>query len=75
MALIKTVKGLTPRFGNNCYLAENATIVGEVGTASSARGGNSAGPACAPAAGGRADRLSTLRPLVRPARWRRPPPR
>ena len=30
MALIKTVKGLTPRFGNNCYLAENATIVGEV---------------------------------------------
>jgi carbonic anhydrase/acetyltransferase-like protein (isoleucine patch superfamily) len=30
MALIKTVRGLTPKFGKNCYLAENATIVGEV---------------------------------------------
>src|ERR1700722_15105412 len=30
MALIKAVKGIKPVFGNNCYLAENATVVGEV---------------------------------------------
>src|SRR5579872_7154204 len=30
MALILPVKGLEPKFGNNCYLAENATIVGDV---------------------------------------------
>src|SRR5688500_9075412 len=30
MALIKTVRGLTPKFGSNCFLAENATVVGEV---------------------------------------------
>lgn len=30
MALIKTVQGKHPKFGNNCYLAENATIVGDV---------------------------------------------
>lgn len=30
MALIKSVKGVFPRFGKNCYLAENATIVGDV---------------------------------------------
>lgn len=30
MALIKPVKGILPRFGDNCYLAENATIVGDV---------------------------------------------
>jgi gamma-carbonic anhydrase len=30
MALIKSVRGLTPRFGNNCFFADNATIVGEV---------------------------------------------
>ncbi len=30
MALIKAVKGINPVFGSNCYLAENATIVGEV---------------------------------------------
>ncbi len=30
MALIKTVREHTPIFGDNCYLAENATIVGEV---------------------------------------------
>ena len=30
MALIRTVRGFTPRFGENCFLAENATIVGEV---------------------------------------------
>jgi carbonic anhydrase/acetyltransferase-like protein (isoleucine patch superfamily) len=30
MALIKEVRGFTPQFGNNCYLAENATIIGDV---------------------------------------------
>ena len=30
MALIKTVRNQTPQFGNNCFLAENATIVGAV---------------------------------------------
>jgi len=30
MALIKSVKGKTPIFGNDVYLAENATLVGEV---------------------------------------------
>ena len=30
MALIKSVRGFEPKFGNNCYLAENATIVGDV---------------------------------------------
>jgi carbonic anhydrase/acetyltransferase-like protein (isoleucine patch superfamily) len=30
MALIKSVRGFTPEFGENCYLAENATIVGDV---------------------------------------------
>lgn len=30
MALIKPVNGITPEFGNNCYLAENATITGDV---------------------------------------------
>ena len=30
MALILPVKGVSPRFGENCYLAENATVVGDV---------------------------------------------
>ena len=30
MALIKSVKGLTPKWGKECYFSENATIVGEV---------------------------------------------
>ena len=30
MALIKSVNGIMPEFGENCYLAENATVVGEV---------------------------------------------
>ncbi|MCI5560167.1 MAG: gamma carbonic anhydrase family protein [Phocaeicola sp.] len=30
MALIKSVRGFTPVIGENCYLAENATIVGDV---------------------------------------------
>jgi len=30
MALIKKVRGFTPEIGKNCYLAENATIIGDV---------------------------------------------
>ena len=30
MALIKECKGITPIFGEDCWLAENATIVGDV---------------------------------------------
>lgn len=30
MALIKPVRGISPRLGKNCFLAENATVVGEV---------------------------------------------
>jgi gamma-carbonic anhydrase len=30
MALIKPVKGITPLFGKNCFLADNATITGDV---------------------------------------------
>jgi carbonic anhydrase/acetyltransferase-like protein (isoleucine patch superfamily) len=30
MALIKPVNGIEPRFGKNCYFAENATVVGDV---------------------------------------------
>lgn len=30
MALIKTVRGFTPKIGANCFLADNATVVGEV---------------------------------------------
>ncbi|MFT6844352.1 MAG: carbonic anhydrase/acetyltransferase-like protein (isoleucine patch superfamily) [Flavobacteriales bacterium] len=30
MALIREVRGNTPQFGENCFIAENATIVGEV---------------------------------------------
>lgn len=30
MALIKPVNGVSPQFGKNCYLAENATVVGDV---------------------------------------------
>ncbi len=30
MALIKEVRGFEPQFGKDCYLAENATIVGDV---------------------------------------------
>jgi len=30
MALIKSVRGFTPQFGDNCYMAENSTIVGDV---------------------------------------------
>ena len=30
MATVKTIKGLKPRFGRNCYLADGAVIIGEV---------------------------------------------
>lgn len=30
MALIKTVRGFVPKFGKDCFLADNATIVGDV---------------------------------------------
>ncbi len=32
MAILKSVRGFTPKFGNNCYLADNATIIGDVTT-------------------------------------------
>ncbi len=30
MALIKSVKGITPKWGENCFIAENATLTGDV---------------------------------------------
>ncbi len=30
MALIKSVRGFTPKIGKNCYLAENATVIGDI---------------------------------------------
>ena len=30
MALLKTVRGFTPKIGKNCFLAENASLIGEV---------------------------------------------
>jgi carbonic anhydrase/acetyltransferase-like protein (isoleucine patch superfamily) len=30
MALIKSLRGFTPKIGKNCFLAENATIIGDV---------------------------------------------
>lgn len=30
MALIKPVRGMHPEFGSNCYLADNATVIGDV---------------------------------------------
>jgi gamma-carbonic anhydrase len=30
MAIIKQVRGHSPKFGNNCFLADNAVVVGEV---------------------------------------------
>ncbi len=30
MALVKSVNGISPIFGENCYLAENSTVVGDV---------------------------------------------
>ena len=30
MPIIKSVRGFTPVFGNNCFLADNAVVIGEV---------------------------------------------
>ena len=30
MALIKSIQGKEPQFGQNCYLAENATVIGDL---------------------------------------------
>jgi carbonic anhydrase/acetyltransferase-like protein (isoleucine patch superfamily) len=30
MALIKSVRGFTPKMGNNCFMAETATVIGNV---------------------------------------------
>jgi len=30
MALIKSVRGFSPQMGKNCYLADNATVIGDV---------------------------------------------
>lgn len=30
MALMKSIRGFTPKFGKDCYLADNATIIGDV---------------------------------------------
>lgn len=30
MAIIRTVRGFAPRFGDNCFLADNAVVVGQV---------------------------------------------
>lgn len=30
MALIKKIRGITPKIGENCYLSENATVIGDV---------------------------------------------
>ncbi|MBN8701963.1 MAG: gamma carbonic anhydrase family protein [Bacteroidetes bacterium] len=30
MALIKEVKGISPKMGSNCYLAETATLIGDI---------------------------------------------
>jgi len=30
MAIVKTIRGFTPQFGKNCFLADNSVVVGEV---------------------------------------------
>ena len=30
MAIVKSIRGFTPIFGKNCYLAETATVIGDV---------------------------------------------
>lgn len=30
MAIIKEIKGMSPKMGNNCYLAETAAVIGDV---------------------------------------------
>lgn len=38
MALIKSVRGFTPEIGENCFLADNATIIGDVKIGNNCRG-------------------------------------
>ena len=30
MAIIKEIKGIAPKIGKNCYLADNAAVIGDV---------------------------------------------
>lgn len=30
MAIIKSIRGIEPKFGKNCFLADNATVIGDV---------------------------------------------
>lgn len=30
MAIIKSVRGFTPKFGNNCFFADNSVVIGQV---------------------------------------------
>ncbi len=30
MAIVKSIKGISPRMGENCFLAENATLLGDI---------------------------------------------
>ena len=30
MALVRTLNGITPRFGEDCFLAETAVVIGDV---------------------------------------------
>mgnify|MGYP003647556525 CR=1 FL=1 len=30
MAIVKSIKGISPKMGENCFLAENATLVGDI---------------------------------------------
>lgn len=30
MAIVKSVRNFTPRYGDNCYMAENATLIGDI---------------------------------------------
>ena len=30
MAVIREIKGMTPKFGENCFLAETAVVIGDV---------------------------------------------
>ena len=46
MAIIKELNGHTPQFGNNCFLADNAAIIGQVEWATIAASGS------APCSGG-----------------------
>jgi len=42
MAVILPVNGVSPQFGRNCFIAENATVVGDVVILGSSIGDNRA---------------------------------